>query len=290
MNKVQSMTGFAAASVRFAGGSLQLELKGVNSRFLDLHFKIADDLRQYEMGLREALTTHIGRGKVECRLHYSLSHEKTADAAVNPDLLAKLASLQQSVQAAFPTAAPLSTAEVLRWPGMLGDQSVDFTSLATEVQEAFNTASTDFVASRSREGEKLAAMIWERVAAMLQIITHIEPLIPEAQAAYAEKLRQKLLEVLSSADEDRIRQEIAVYATRIDVAEELHRLRTHLGEVERVLTKGGLVGKRLDFLMQELNREANTLGSKSVVSEVSKAAMDMKLLIEQMREQVQNLA
>ena len=290
MHQMESMTGFASASVLFAGGSLQLELKGVNSRFLDLHFKIADDLRQYESPLREALTGAISRGKVECRLHYALSHQKSATDTINDELLAKLVSWQQAIQAALPSAASLSTGEVLRWPGMLGDQTIDFSTLGGEVQLAVSAALADFTASRVREGEKLVAMIWERVAAMLKLIAHVEPLIPGAQAAYAEKLRLKLLEVLSTADEDRIRQEIAVYATRIDVAEELSRLRTHLSEVERVLHKGGLIGKRLDFLMQELNREANTLGSKSVVSEVSQSAMEMKLLIEQMREQVQNLA
>jgi uncharacterized protein (TIGR00255 family) len=290
MNKIESMTGFATASVLFAGGSLQLELKGVNSRFLDVHFKIADDLRQYESLLREAITGAVSRGKVECRLHYALSHEKSAANTVNAELLEKLVSWQQTIQQALPSAASLTTGEVLRWPGMLGDQTVDFSTLGGEVQLAASAALADFTASRAREGEKLVAMIWERVAAMLKLIAHVEPLIPGAQAAYAEKLRQKLLDVLSTADEDRIRQEIAVYATRIDVAEELSRLRTHLSEVERVLHKGGLMGKRLDFLMQELNREANTLGSKSVLSEVSQSAMEMKLLIEQMREQVQNLA
>lgn len=287
---IQSMTGFAVATATFQGGSLQLELKGVNSRFLDLHFKVADDLRQYEQNLRETLTAQIPRGKVECRLYYSLDNSKAAGAGVNADLLAQLAAWQGVVQSALPGAAALTTGEVLRWPGMLGDQSVDFSALGAEVQVAVQAALKDFVASRQREGDKLAAMIRDRVARMRVLVGEVEPQIPAAQAAYAEKLRQKLLEVLSTADEDRIRQEVAVYATRIDVAEELTRLVTHLDEVERVLSKGGAVGKRLDFLMQELNREANTLGSKSVVSEVSQAAMEFKLLIEQMREQVQNLA
>jgi uncharacterized protein (TIGR00255 family) len=201
-----------------------------------------------------------------------------------------LASWQQAVQAALPNAAALTTGEVLRWPGMLGEQSVDFSILGPQVQTAVNAALAEFLASRQREGEKLVAMILDRVARMRQLVAEVEPRIPAAQAAYAEKLRQKLLDVLSAADEDRIRQEIVLYATKIDVAEELTRLVTHLDEVERVLKKGGAVGKRLDFLMQELNREANTLGSKSVVSEVSQASMEFKLLIDQIKEQVQNLA
>lgn len=287
---IQSMTGFAVAAVPFDGGSLQLELKGVNSRFLDLHFKIADDLRQYEMGLRDVLSAQVLRGKVECRLHYNLNHSQAATGGLNEALLNQLLDLQHAVLAKSPTSIPLSSAEILRWPGMLGEQTVDFTGLGPNVHSALQTALSEFTASRTREGTKLADVIREKVQRMRALVAEVEPLIPAAQAAYAEKLKQKLLDVLSTAEESRIQQEIAIYATRIDVAEELARLVTHLDEVERVLTKGGSVGKRLDFLMQELNREANTLGSKSVVSEVSQAAMEFKLLIEQMREQVQNLA
>lgn len=287
---IQSMTGFAVAAVPFDGGTLQLELKGVNSRFLDLHFKIADDLRQYEMALRESLSAQVARGKVECRLYYSLSHSQAASDGINEPLLGQLLGLQQVVLSKVPNAQPLSSAEILRWPGMLGEQTVDFTGLGPNVHSALQTALSEFTASRTREGTKLADVIREKVQRMRALVAEVEPLIPAAQAAYAEKLKQKLLDVLSTAEESRIQQEIAIYATRIDVAEELARLVTHLDEVERVLTKGGSVGKRLDFLMQELNREANTLGSKSVVSEVSQAAMEFKLLIEQMREQVQNLA
>lgn len=291
---IQSMTGFALASLPFEGGTLQLELKGVNSRFLDLHFKIADDLRQYEMGLRESLSAAVSRGKVECRLYYNLSHQQGAAHTLNEPLLNQLIGLQQAVLANIPTALPLSTAEILRWPRMLEDQNIDFSRLGPIVQQSVEAALQEFIACRAREGGKLAHVIRETVQQMRALLSQVEPLIPAAQAAYAEKLKQKLLDVLGSAEESRIQQEIAIYATRIDVAEELARLLTHLDEVERVLNKGAsdgkTLGKRLDFLMQELNREANTLGSKSVLSEVSQAAMELKLRIEQMREQVQNLA
>ena len=288
---IQSMTGFATASVPFKGGSLQMELKGVNARFLDLFFKVADDLRVHEPSVRQALTTQLARGKVECRLQYTRDSATAGpEGAVNSNLLAQLADWQAAIQAALPTARPLSTGEVLRWPGILGDVSLDFEALGPEVMVLTTQALESFVASRAREGKKLAEVIHDRVRALREGVSQIEPMIPEAQAAHAEKLRQRLREALGSADEDRINQEIAIYATRIDVAEEFARLRTHLDEVERVLAEGGQVGKRLDFLMQELNREANTLGSKSVLSAVSQAAMEFKLLIEQMREQVQNLA
>lgn len=287
---VESMTGFAVASEGFAGGTLQLELKGVNSRFLDMHFKIADDLRQYEALIREQLMARLGRGKVECRLYYALAQTQAGEVALNEANLAELVALQSLVQSRLPQAASLSTGEVLRWPGVLSQHEVDFSQLSGPVSQALKLALGDFVASREREGAKLVEMLTQRVARMREIVRTVEPLLPQAQQAYADRLRQKMQELMATADEDRICQEVAVYATRIDVAEELSRLQAHLDEVERVLRKGGAVGKRLDFLMQELNREANTLGSKSVVTEVSQAAMELKLLIEQMREQVQNLA
>ena len=189
----------------------------------------------------------------------------------------------------LPDAAPLSVSDALRWPGMFGENSLDGEKLVAAASALAKTALDEFIASRAREGAKLAAMILERVALMRELVRQVKPRIPEAQAAFQEKLKQRLAEALTSSDDERIRQEVAVFAVRIDVAEELTRLATHLDEVERVIEAGGACGKRLDFLMQELNREANTLGSKSVVTEISQTAMELKLLIEQMREQIQNL-
>ena len=172
---------------------------------------------------------------------------------------------------------------------MFGDDTLDVDTLMPACLSLAKEALDDFTASRSREGEKLVAVILERVARMRLLVREVAPRIPAAQAAFQEKLKQRLVDAIGSADDDRVRQEVAVFAARIDVDEELARLSTHLDEVERVLKAGGAAGKRLDFLMQELNREANTLGSKSVVTEVSQTAMELKLLIEQMREQVQNL-
>jgi uncharacterized protein (TIGR00255 family) len=286
---IQSMTGFAARTIEFPHGSLHLELKGVNSRYLDLGFRIADELRQYEMPIRELIAVRLARGKVECRLHYSLAVSTAQQESLDEALLGDLARLQQAVLAALPAAAPLSVGEVLRWPGMLGDQSADFGSLGELVASLLNGALDDFIATRQREGERLATMIRERVVAIRERVAAVRPLIPAAQAAFTDKLKQRLQDALASPSDDRVLQEVAVFAVRIDVAEELTRLEAHLDEVDRVLKKGGIVGKRLDFLMQELNREANTLGSKSAVTEVSQTAMELKLLIEQMREQIQNL-
>ena len=284
-----SMTGYAVKTRDIERGSLQLELKSVNSRYLDFHFRITEELRSLEMPLREMLSARLSRGKVECRLTFNAAAARGEQLQLNTDLLGSLKSLSDRVRQEMPEAGPLSVNDVLRWPGMFGDQSVDFAALSPVILALAREAIDDFTATRGREGEKLATMIVDRVNAMREIVRQVAPRIPEAQQLFTDKLRQRLQEALGNASDDRILQEVAVFATRIDVAEEISRLSTHLDEVERVLKQGGASGKRLDFLMQELNREANTLGSKSAITEVSQAAMDLKLLIEQMREQIQNL-
>ena len=286
---IQSMTGYASRTQEVSGGSLSLELKSVNSRFLDIHFRVGEELRMAEPALREAIAARVGRGKVECRAYFMASAKGAQQLQLNDDLLARLDVLDRKVRQAMPEARPLAVGEVLRWPGIFGEEALDQESLLAAAVAAVRVLLDDFSASRAREGDKLKQIILERVVRMRELVAQVAPYIPAAQEAFQEKLKQRLVDAIGSADDERIRQEVVVFAARIDVAEELARLVTHLDEVERVLKQGGEVGKRLDFLMQELNREANTLGSKSVVSEVSKTAMDLKLLIEQMREQIQNL-
>lgn len=284
-----SMTGYAVKSLDIDSGSLQFELKSVNSRYLDFHFRVVEDLRSMEIPLRELLSSRISRGKVECRLAFNSASARADQLQLNQELFATLKSLNDSVIAKMPEAKALSVSDVLRWPGMFGDQSIDYAAINPQVLALAREVLEEFTASRAREGKKLAEMIVDRVNGMRAIVRQVAPRIPEAQALFTDKLRQRLVDALGNASDDRVLQEVAVFATRIDVAEELSRLTTHLDEVERVLKQGGACGKRLDFLMQELNREANTLGSKSAITEVSQAAMDLKLLIEQMREQIQNL-
>jgi uncharacterized protein (TIGR00255 family) len=287
---IQSMTGYAAGDRVVGNAAIHLELKSVNSRFLDLVFRCGDELRFLEMPLRELLSARIQRGKLECRLHLiphqvGVSRELTLDAS----LMAQLGRLEVAVRQTLPAAAALSVAEVLRWPGMLGDDSIDPALLQAECLTLAGAVVDEFSASRAREGVRLGATILDRVTRMRELIARVEPMLPRALADYEQRLASKLREAVATLDEERIRQEIGVFATRIDVAEELARLATHLDEVQRVVDKGGAVGKRLDFLMQELNREANTLASKSVAADVTAIALELKLLIEQMREQVQNL-
>lgn len=286
---IHSMTGYSARTADIDGGALHIELKSVNSRYLDFQFRVSEELRAIEPVLRELFTARLTRGKLECRLSFAAATARAQSLALNADLLARLKAFEAQVLGELPFAAPLAVSDVLRWPGMFGDDTLDLEALLPASLALAKDALEDFSASRAREGEKLAAVILERVARMRALVCEVAPKIPQAQAAFQEKLKQRLVEAVGSADDERIRQEVAVFAVRIDVAEELARLSTHLDEVERVLKAGGAAGKRLDFLMQELNREANTLGSKSVLTEVSQAAMELKLLIEQMREQIQNL-
>lgn len=286
---IYSMTGFAAGEREVAAGTLLLELRAVNHRYLELHLRMDDALRSFEPAVREAISAKLGRGKVECRLALAAPAGATAGAEVDTAMLEQLAQLSAQVLQRFPDSRPLDVADILRWPGVLATESVAGDALRDAVMALLEQGLRDLSEARAREGDKLKAIILERVQAMEVQVAKVRPLLPGLVQAYQQKLATKLQEVLQTADEERVRQELTLFAQRIDVDEELGRLNTHLQEVRRILGAGGLVGKRLDFLMQELNREANTLGSKSVSTETSQVSMELKVLIEQMREQIQNL-
>ena len=280
------MTGYAAASAGSPRGALSLELRSVNARFLDLQFRIADELRALEPMLRERIAARLTRGKVDCRLSFAEGGE--VPPQLNAEALARLRTLAAAAAKAFPDAAPLRVADVLRWPGVVAADT-DEEGLRGVAAELCRRALDELVAARTREGAKLAATILEKVQAMRQRVQTVAPLVPDALAAYQAKITERLTEALGSANEERIRAEITLFATKADIVEELDRLRTHLDEVERILETGGAVGKRLDFIAQELNREANTLASKAASAAISDCALELKLLVEQVREQVQNL-
>lgn len=286
---ILSMTGFAAQSRDLGSLAIHVELRSVNSRYLDLAFRIADDLRQAEPQLRELIGAQLGRGKVECRVNLQHNDAAPRELALNAGLLGQLARAQAATQAVLPEAAPLSVNEILRWPGMLADDSPRFEEIQPALLDLARGVVGELVDSRKREGAKLAEVIRGRVKMMRELVERAAPLVPAQVAEYQERLATRLRDAVASMDEERIRQEVAVFAQRVDVAEELARLSTHLDETERILSAGGTAGKRLDFLMQELNREANTLGSKSFSAELTAIAVELKLYIEQMREQVQNI-
>jgi len=286
---IHSMTGYAVQVRDLGRVALHLELRSVNSRYLDLAFRINDDLRQAEPALREAITAKLRRGKVECRFNLQAKDSAPRDLAINDMLLGQLKTAQAAVLAQLPQAAALSVGEVLRWPGMLADDSPAFDALQPEIASLVATALDELVATRGREGERLAEMIRGRIQRMRELVATVQPRVPALVAEYQEKLATRLRDAAATLDDDRIRLEVGLFAQRVDVAEELSRLSTHLDEVERILKVGGAAGKRLDFLMQELNREANTLGSKAMAADMTAIAVELKLAIEQMREQVQNI-
>lgn len=294
------MTGYAVATSEGATGTLTIEIKSVNSRFLDLQFRINDELRALEPDLRSAIMAAITRGKVEVRLSFGRK-VSGGSSALNQELLADLARLQGEVTRHFAQASPMTVAELLRWPGVIEESTIGQESLQADVAALTATTIAAFVDSRKREGAALESMLQSRIESMEAIVKRITPLIPQVISQFQHKAVERMQDALGLAGHgnpstltrqevlERIRQEVTLYGIRIDVSEELSRLSAHLNETRHILKKGGQVGKRLDFMMQELNREANTLGAKASVKELADASMELKLLIEQMREQVQNL-
>jgi len=286
---IYSMTGYAAAGVESPFGALNLELRSVNHRYLDIQFRLPDDLRTLEAGLREKTTGRISRGKVEVRITVNKSPASQAGLQIDETLLTQLKRLNDDVMSAIPESASLSVNDVLCWPGILGNDNLQPENLQEASFGLLDRALDDLTETRGREGEKLKNVLLERIGAMEMLVKNITPRMPQLIANYKDKLTTRLREAMVNMDDDRLKQELVLFASKIDVDEELSRLSAHFGEIRRILEKGGAVGKRLDFLMQELNREANTLGSKSVDLEVTQTAMELKVLIEQMREQIQNI-
>ncbi len=286
---ILSMTGFAAVAAELPGGSLSVELRAVNHRYLDLQLRLPDELRALDAALRELLGAELKRGKVECRVALSHAVPGTASLAVNAERVTQLRDAAAEVLRHAPGSTALSIADVLHWPGVLTEPSLPPTLLAERALTLVRQALAELAASRAREGEKLKALLEACCVGIEAQLARVAPRIPALHDAYVAKLGARLKEAGLDPDTERLKQELALFATKIDVAEEVARLAMHVGEVRRVLGAGGSSGKRLDFLMQELNREANTLGSKSVDAELSQAALELKVLIEQMREQVQNI-
>jgi len=284
-----SMTGFAAVNMELEAGSLSLDIRSVNHRYLDIQIRIPDDLRTLESILREHISASVSRGKVDCRISFNTRTSTHVHARLNQPLLMQLAQWNKEVRDVLPAARDLAVADILRWNGILESAALPEKQLHESVPHLLQTAMLEFNAARAREGAQLKEFLVLRVGKINALRVEVAPRIPPAIKAFELKLQTRLFEAMGNHDDERVRQEISLFASKIDVEEELSRLHTHLTEVERVLENGGSVGKRLDFLMQELHREANTLGSKSVDAQISRASMEMKILIEQMREQIQNL-
>lgn len=286
---IYSMTGYAAISKEAPYGSLNLELRSVNHRYLDIQFRLPEKFRSLEPSMRELITAQLNRGKVDCYISFYPQSNSDDQLQLNTDLLERLLELNQAVRKAVPDSPNLGVSDILHWPGILKTDILPAEDLSTHCIELLQSTLNEFKAVRAREGEKLKILLLERLKKMRQLAAEVLPRIPALLKDFNQKITDRLNAAMINCDDDRIRQELTMFASKIDVDEELSRLQTHIDEAERVLINGGMVGKRLDFLMQELNREANTLGSKSVDAEVSKTSLELKVLIEQIREQIQNI-
>lgn len=285
----RSMTAFTRQEAQQSWGSVAWEVRSVNHRYLEPHLRLPDNFRDLEIPLREKLRKKLSRGKVECTLRFvpeARSQTLNIDQTYTQDLI----SAAQQVQALLPAEqAPLDPLEILRWPGVLQDASLDMDAVKAEVLALFDKGLDDLLEGRAREGKELTALINQRLDSISDIVKQVREKLPQILQLQRENLQNRLAEMKEELDPARLEQEMVMLAQKADVDEEMDRLDTHVQEVRRVLKQKGPIGRRLDFLMQELNREANTLSSKSIVAETTQCAVDLKVLIEQMREQIQNI-
>ncbi|MFT3808280.1 YicC/YloC family endoribonuclease [Arenimonas sp.] len=285
---IRSMTAFAAGERAATGGSLSCELRAVNHRYLELSVRLPEELRTIESVLRERVAAKISRGKVDLGIRYRPAAASAGELKVNERLLAQLAELGQATANRFPS-LQVNLTQLLQFPGVLEVAELDQAGLQAEALALFDATATEFVAARAREGEKLAVVMRERLDGIERIVAQVRQWLPDIRAALRAKLENKLADLKLPLEPGRLEQEVVLNLQKIDVDEELDRLTSHIAEARRVLALPEAVGRRLDFLMQEFNREANTLGSKSVDSRTTQSAVELKVLIEQLREQVQNL-
>ena len=284
---IRSMTAFASGERATAGGTLGCELRAVNHRFLEIGMRLPDELRALEPALRERIAARVARGKLDLTLR--LRTPEGGDALqLDPHVLGQLSELALDMQARFPALRTEFT-ELLQFPGVLQSRSVDPVALQAEAMALLDQVLGEFVVAREREGGKLAVVIGERVDGIARIAAQVRTLMPVIGAGQRQKLEARLADLRQPADPGRLEQELVLWLQKLDVDEELDRLDSHIAEIRRVLKQGEPVGRRLDFLLQEFNREANTLGSKSVDARTSAAAVELKVLIDQVREQIQNI-
>lgn len=286
---IRSMTAFARREAHTPFGQLTWELRSVNHRYLEISARLPEELRALEPRLREAANQRLGRGKLECNLRFRPDTEASTGIELNTDLLQRVVTACSEAGARLESAAPISPLDLLRWPGVVREPERDLGPLQAAAAELLEQALDELVESREREGAQIHALLTARCDAMEALVKAQRQRLPEVQARLREKLQTRLGELQAQADQDRLEQELVYLAQKLDVDEELDRLAGHIIEVRRVLEQAEPVGRRLDFLMQEFNREANTLGSKSADAETTKTAVELKVLIEQMREQVQNV-
>jgi uncharacterized protein (TIGR00255 family) len=286
---IASMTGFARRETTGPWGTLTCELRSVNHRFLEPGFRLPEELRPSESALRQLLTQHLKRGKVDCTVHFRTVAGAAAELDVDEQALGRLVQRVKQVLRALPENAAVDAVEVLRWPGVIRAAETDAEALTSAFLQLFRQTLEELVAMRAREGARLKLLIEQRCDALQQLVAQVRTRLPEISTRVRTRLTERVRELEAEVEPERLEQEIVLLLQRLDVVEELDRLTGHIEETRRIVGAGDAAGRRLDFLMQELNREANTLGSKSQDLDTTRYSVDMKVLIEQMREQVQNV-
>ena len=286
---LHSMTGFARQSAESPLGTLSWELRAVNHRYLDVQFRLPDELRPKEQAFRQQVSAVLKRGKVDCALHFRRAFDQDNELPLNLDFAKLLGTRLSELAHVLPATTPINPIEILRWPGVVAEQEIDAEPLFAEAATLLATTLDAIDSMRSSEGERICTMLESRCTDIAGIASGVRKRLPEVLEAALATQRERIDKLDVEADPTRLEVELAIISQKLDVDEELDRLDSHLAEIREVLTNKEPVGRRLDFLMQELNREANTLGSKSGDSETSRAAVDLKVLIEQMREQIQNV-
>jgi uncharacterized protein (TIGR00255 family) len=286
---VSSMTGFSRQELSGAEGALVCEIRSVNHRFLEASLRLPESCRALESELRQTLTRELRRGKVDCTIQHRAPSGAAAGLDIDAEALAGLLGRARELAAALPGTAQINVLDLLRWPGVVREQQGDNEALLGAVRKLFAATVSELVAARAREGQRLAELIAQRCQALSALLDQVRTRLPEIHLRVRSRLEERLRELGGELNQERLEQEIVLLLQRLDVAEELDRLGGHLEETSRVLAAPEAAGRRLDFLLQEFNREANTLASKSQDLETTRIAVEMKVLIEQMREQVQNI-
>lgn len=284
---IYSMTAFARHEIQAKWGCAVWEIRSVNQRYLETFFRLPEQFRALENTLRETLRQRLSRGKIECSLRIELNQAKSG-LNLNQTFARQVMEALHWIKTEL-NDGQINPIDILRYPGVVEDAGVDVDELSQELLAGFNALLDDFIAMRAREGEKLAQVISTRLQAIATEVTFVRNKMPEVLQWQRERLLQRFEEVQLQLEPSRLEQEMILLAQRIDIAEELDRLEMHIKETNNIINNGGVVGRRLDFMMQELNRESNTLASKSINTEITNAAVTLKVLIEQMREQVQNI-
>jgi len=286
---IKSMTAFARVQQSEKVGTLTWEVRSVNSRYLDINCRLPEDFRAQEGRVRECINKRLQRGKIECGLRFMAEQFTSTGLEVNDSLVKSLIGACQQINASLHQPSEINPVDLLNWPGVVAEPEQDYKSIYEASEKLLLLALDELIENRLREGERMQKLIQDRCASMQQIVDKVRQQLPEIQQRYREKLSARLDELKTSVDRERLEQELVFLAQKMDVDEELDRLDAHLKEINEALDRDEAVGRRLDFLMQELNREANTLGSKSADISTTQASVELKVLIEQMREQIQNI-